>query len=264
MIQVWNLVKSFITDPAKRNFVLGMALVVVLMLWLKSCNDKKNLENQVKVQKEISDQNQRAQVQPMHEEKTKDGQAEADKASYIAKLDDLAKLNRDLYAQSQLEIGKLKAIIVGGFSVNNPLHVSEQLENYGNNSYGLLFEKSSNNSDSLMFSLKGVSKFSIHNNVVLPGITDITENKTTVKLVLGFKENKENYEVFARSPSKLLKVDSLSGSLIIPKHGGDIIPTAAPKPKRFGIGPYIGYGLTPDFKLQPSIGISLQYNIIRF
>lgn len=36
-----------------------------------------------------------------------------------------------------------------------------------------------------------------------------------------------------------------------------------PKVKRWGIGPYIGVGLTSDFKIKPSGGLSIQYAIIR-
>src|SRR5699024_7357646 len=36
-----------------------------------------------------------------------------------------------------------------------------------------------------------------------------------------------------------------------------------PKPKRFGIGPYIGYGFNGR-KWTPSIGISVHYDLIRF
>ena len=37
-----------------------------------------------------------------------------------------------------------------------------------------------------------------------------------------------------------------------------------PKPKYFGVGPIIGYGISTDFKFQPFIGIGVQYNLIKF
>ena len=37
-----------------------------------------------------------------------------------------------------------------------------------------------------------------------------------------------------------------------------------PKPKYFGIGPIIGYGISTDFKFQPFIGVGIQYNLIKF
>ena len=37
-----------------------------------------------------------------------------------------------------------------------------------------------------------------------------------------------------------------------------------PKPKRYGIGVQIGYGITREFKLSPYVGIGLSYNAIRF
>jgi hypothetical protein len=41
------------------------------------------------------------------------------------------------------------------------------------------------------------------------------------------------------------------------------LKVATEKPKRFGLGPYIGYGYSGD-KWQPSVGLSLQYSLIRF
>jgi len=38
----------------------------------------------------------------------------------------------------------------------------------------------------------------------------------------------------------------------------------APKPKRYGIGLQIGYGITREFKASPYVGVGLSYNIIRF
>lgn len=36
------------------------------------------------------------------------------------------------------------------------------------------------------------------------------------------------------------------------------------KPKRWGIGPYIGVGITTDGKVRPNLGLGVQYNIIQF
>ena len=36
------------------------------------------------------------------------------------------------------------------------------------------------------------------------------------------------------------------------------------KDKKFSVGPFIGYGIGTNFIFQPSIGVSVQYNIIRF
>lgn len=262
-MKILNAILSFITDPSKRTFVLSAALVVVAMLWFRSCEDKNRIEAEAKVKQELAEQNTRALTDSLHHVKLKDGETEVFKSAFIAKLSDLEKLNKDLYTESKKEIGDLKAIIKGGLTINNPLQVSNQLETYGNDNYGLKFEKTSD-LDSLNFALKGVSKFSINNNVIVPGITDITDNQIKVKLILGVKESKDNYVVFARSPSKLLTVDSLSGSLIIPKKGGDIIPQAAEKKKRFGIGPSVGVGFGTNMQLMPIIGISVSYNIIRF
>jgi len=37
-----------------------------------------------------------------------------------------------------------------------------------------------------------------------------------------------------------------------------------PKPKKYGIGLQIGWGLTKELKTSPYIGVGLSYNLIRF
>ena len=261
-MKIINVIWSFVSDPSKRTFVLTIALAIAAMMWFRSCEATRRAKADAEVQQQIADQNARALTDSLHTITLRNGETETTTSAFMAKLSDLEKLNRDLYAESKKELGNLKAIIKGGMSINNPLHVSNELEVYGGDSYGLKFEKSSK-TDSLDFSVRGVSKFSMQNNVIVPGTTDILENRTSVKLILGFTEDKDNYRVFARSPSKLLKIDELTGSLIIPKRGGDIIPQPAEKKKRFGIGLQIGYGITVRGS-EPFIGLGLNYNLFSF
>lgn len=37
-----------------------------------------------------------------------------------------------------------------------------------------------------------------------------------------------------------------------------------PKPKKFSVGPFVGYGVGSDFKFEPFIGVGVQYNLINF
>lgn len=66
-----------------------------------------------------------------------------------------------------------------------------------------------------------------------------------------FKKSKPYAEVFNYNPyANVQSIKTYQVSL--------------PKVKRFGIGPYVGYGFSEGFKPQLSIGIGLQYNLIRF
>lgn len=264
--------KSLMTDPNKRSFVLLAVAALAIMMWWRTCNSEKNAAAAAVVKLEISEQNLRAKTDSLHTIIVKGPGKVPEKedftSSYISKISDLEKLNKNLYDEAQAESKKnadLKAIIAGGITANNPLEISEQLISYGDSAYGLAFDKSSK-SDSLDYALVGVSKFSIKKNKILPGLTELSENEIKIKMVLGFREDDKtgNYVVFMRSPSKLIKIDSLSGSLIIPKKGGDIIPQVPVKPKKFGIGIFVGAGVGANFVPGPVIGIGLSYNIFNF
>jgi hypothetical protein len=53
-------------------------------------------------------------------------------------------------------------------------------------------------------------------------------------------------------------------SLIADHVQGEAETLAKSNAKRFSVGPYIGYGITGTGKLQPSIGISLSYQLFKF
>lgn len=218
-------------------------------------------------QQKINEQNNRALTDSLRFVKNKAGEIEAIKSSFVAKLSDLEKLNKDLYNESKKEIGNLKALIKGSISVNTGnVIISNELKQYPDGkTYGLLFEKTKIDSG-LVWSIKGESRFKFDNNTIFPGQTEIFNNQMKLKLVLGFKENKENYEVFARSASPYVTFDDLSGVMLIPKKADPLLTPPA-KNKRFGLGINIGYGvgfINKQLMLTPYVGFGLQYNLIKF
>lgn len=71
---------------------------------------------------------------------------------------------------------------------------------------------------------------------------------TKKKWLLGRKET----FIDAYSPNPASKIENLTG-----------LRVSVEKPKRFGIGPYIGFGYNGQ-EWKPSVGLSLQYSIIKF
>ncbi len=76
-----------------------------------------------------------------------------------------------------------------------------------------------------------------------------TFDEYTVSLV----KNKRKWDALIKSSSPYSSVSEITTALINP-----------PKPKRFGIGVHIGYGINSSLQLNPYLGIGVSYNVIRF
>ena len=78
------------------------------------------------------------------------------------------------------------------------------------------------------------------------------------------REIDNKYKVFAISKSDKVQLTDLTGGYIISKQPD----SPAVPPKRFGIGPYIGYGVSAGTNLPArfgwGIGFSLHYDILQF
>lgn len=246
------------------RFILLIVVLGLLFFSFKQCQSNKNLKAEAERAEKINEQNQKALTDKIHEVENKAGEKEKVISSFVSKLGDLEKLNNNLYKEIKKEIGEVKGIIstsgganAGGFSVDN------KLEKIDNITYGLRFNRDYSE-EGFSSKISGLSKFKLVDNNVIADQTDIIDNSIKFKLILGFKEEKDgSYNVFARSPSKKIEIDSLSGTLIIPSKP-DLLTPPAPKKKKFGIGFYVGYGLDKKFTLSPQIGFGVQYNFIRF
>ena len=262
-----NTLLGKIFNRNNMQFLTLAGLVIVCMLWFKSCSKQNQIKAEAERQQKINEQNIRALNDTLHFVKNKAGDIEAVKSAFVAKLSDLEKLNKDLYAESKKEIGELKGIIKGslGAGVGNVV-ISNELKRYPDGkTYGLLFKDTKSDSG-MVWKIDGESKFKWENNTIFAGTTTINSNTMKLKVVLGFKENKGNYEVFARSASPNVVFDELSGVLLIPKKPDPLI-TPPGKDKKFGLGLHVGYGvglLNKQVMLTPYIGVGLSYNIIKF
>jgi hypothetical protein len=256
-----------IFSKENRQFILIAALVVVCMLWFKSCSKQSQLKEEAERQQKIADQNQRALTDSLRFVKNKAGDIEAIKSSFVAKLSDLEKLNKDLYKESKKEIGELKALVKSSIGAGvEGVVISNELKRYPDgNTIGLLF-KDTRADSGMVWHIDGESKFKFENNTIFPGTTTINSNTMKLKIVLGFKENKENYEVFARSASPNVTFDDLSGVMFIPKKADPLL-TPPVRNKKFGLGIHIGYGIgfmNKQVMLTPYVGVGLSYNLIKF
>ena len=196
----------------------------------------------------------------------------------VQKLSDLEKYNKTLSDELSKVKGDVIAAIkssatidIGKISTSNNLLVLDPKTNY----YGLNFKSHypqlPEKDAGLEQTLVGTSKFYVIPNnetktwTIKPDVTTIDTNIMNLKITYGFKELDKKYQVFALSASPKVNLTDLTGGYFIDKQ-----PSLPPvKPKKWGIGPSLGFGLFTTSKLSQTafgfnIGASLHYNIIQW
>lgn len=190
----------------------------------------------------------------------------------LNKLSELEQYNKSLSNQLKNVKGDVLSAIqsnvegnLGGIQGTNNLDVLDSTTNH----YGLKF--STNYVDSgFQQKIVGTSKFyAIPNEntktwTIKPDVTVLDTNLTSISVTYGFKEFKNKYQVFAISKSPKVQVNDLTGGYFIDKQ----IQTPI-KSKKWGFGPYGGFGLNtapnlanPQFGW--SVGFGLHYSILQW
>lgn len=106
-----------------------------------------------------------------------------------------------------------------------------------------------------------LQKYAVHHNDKWIGVnfdsdsstTQISikvENEYTVSLV----KKKKKYEAIVKNYNPYSSVSEISAVSL----------QGLPKPKKFGLGVHVGYGINSSFRVAPYIGIGVSYNVIRF
>lgn len=97
---------------------------------------------------------------------------------------------------------------------------------------------------------------------IIPKRSTIFNLEEKINITQGLREKNGLLEVYVTSDHPYLKIDDLSSVIIDPKdHVLNQIITQ--KPKRFSLGPVMGYGFTNNGTAF-FIGVSVGYNLIRF
>ena len=191
----------------------------------------------------------------------------------VQKLSELEAYNKTLADELKKVKGDVIAAIntnaqinLGGITTTgDKLSILDQKANY----YGLNFDKDYSD-EGLEQKITGTSKFHVNPDllnkkwIITPEATVFDTLRTTLKITYGFKEIDNKYKVFAISKSDKVQLTDLTGGYIISKQPD----SPAVPPKRFGIGPYIGYGVSAGTNLPArfgwGIGFSLHYDILQF
>jgi len=243
--------------------VLIICLAILCVLLFRQCTITANARSEAIRDAEIAAQNQRALIGKIHLEQTKNGFTEAVKSSYVTKIKDLQVLNADLYQEIKNTKDRVISIIkTQTITEMQPITMGNEIVRYADSiTHGLKFRAFTSDSGAI-WTIEGESQFRLNNGRLSAGTTTITKNQTTVNLVLGFKETKDDFQVFARSASPNVTIGELDGVLLIPKRPD--ITHAPEKIKRFGVGFQVGYGIGIDLKPTPYVGLGISFNPIRF
>ncbi len=235
-----------------------LAVLVLFALLGRSCDSAKSLDT-------INQQNIKALTDTITAVKTKNGQLQYQKAILFADKEDLEKINKDLKKElDNVKGGKPEVVIKTDVRyVGATLNLSNDLVVLDDGSLGLKF---AHKTQSRL--LEGISKFKVTQTPnekenpgkveIIPGMTEILSDQIQFGLTVGIKKETDGTRnIFVIPSDTSLKITSIVGANL----GKEPIP----KKKYFGFGPSIQVGYD-FFNQRPvmSLGLSLQYNLIKF
>jgi hypothetical protein len=259
----------------KKNyfFIFLIAVIVLSVLLFNTCSTLKNERADRKYQEKQDAQNYSAKVDSItvvYDKKLKAYISSKDEY-VVQELSDLKKYNAELAA----EIKKVKGDVIDAINSKAEVNIGRistlskvEVLDEKTNHYGLNFT-SEYKDPGFTQTINGTSRFFVEPDLktrkwsIKADSTIFNTNLTTISVTYGSRLNKDKkYEVFAISPSPKVKFIDLTGAYIIENQP----KPATVKLKRFGVGPYIGYGLnnfnSPKFGM--SIGVAAHYDILQF
>jgi len=246
----------------KTNIFLIVVIIILIILGLRECNKNKELQ----ISQEIFTSNLDALRDTVRVERNKEGQIEYTKQSFIAKSEELEKWNKELAAQVKKEKGKViyiqqaSAQIDGAIPSDHVITNTIKVFDNETTSIGTDFDTTYTPDNYRKLSIETTLK--LDSSKVKSATTKITKDAIAFNIVTGLKEEGGKLRIMLRSDYPGLSFSKIDGALVDP-HKSEVLKKMFP-PKKFGMGPVIGYGLTQDMKPGFYVGVGVQYNIIRW
>ena len=231
----------------------------------KGCNDNADLHAELEHKELVAANNYEALTGEVKQLKTKNGELEYSKTILYTDAEELEKLNSKLANELKKEKGNVKVITDVKTEIKLiPVTVPNEVNDYGNNRYGLSF--ASTYRDSGLYSeIEGISEFHLDNYKIMPDSTSITKNILKVDVIYGMRERDDKIEIFARSASPYVSFNEIQGAYITTK-GNSILPNDAPVKKyKWFLGPQIGYNYNwPSGRSNVQVLANLQRRMGKF
>jgi hypothetical protein len=220
-----------------------------------------------KAAKKQHDQNVAALTDSLRVTKDKLGREEFNKTAFVAALEDLKKMNLDLYNEVKAIKGQVKSIakvtaeIAGDTSLNIATTKEPVILKSGDTAYNYNWRGDTTYSPGNYRRLAGTTFTSKEYNQ-----TKLTEDRIGFKLVTGVKQNPQTkqYEIFAKTDYPGLEITGLEGAVLD--------PSLFSKPKRkklITLGAHVGYSpfqynlgqrkITFDQLITGSVGININF-----
>jgi len=251
-----NEVTTILTIKRQRNI-----LITILLLLFIGGGFILNRMSSLSTQLTVSEQNKKALSDSLRLSKNKIKDLVYSKNVLIAEKGNLEKLNADLAYEVKKEKGKVRELtkIVGLVKLDT-IYITNTLIKYSDGTKGLSWSYDTIYNINNERHISGISRFNITNNgVINPLETKITSDKFKFNIVTGLVERDGNVEIFVRSDFPNFSVSKLDGAIIDPnKHP---VIKKFTKPKKWGVGPYVGVGFGVNTWPKSNIGFGFQFGI---
>lgn len=264
--------KGWFNAKKQRNI-----LIIVIILLLCGIGFAFNRISSLNTQLSVSEQNNKALSDSVRVMENKNGDLEYAKNILISEKRELKDLNEGLAEELKKEKGKVFELTeyIAGISNTNPstgevdtVFIENTLIVHADSSYGLEWKHDTIYDENNERHIAGISSFDVDSNgVVTPLETIITKDQIKFNVVQGLREKDGNLEMFVRSDYPNFEVKELNSVIIDPrKHP---VLKKFTKPKRWGIGPYVGVGfdyglINKDVDVSVQVGLGITYSIFRF
>lgn len=256
----------------KKNFniiILGLCILFAA-LFFQQCSATKAAKEEAKEEARIAIQNYKASNDVVRKEYDKNNELMYSKLSYVTNnLEEVKTLNKDLYDKLIDVNGKPKVYIETRveYRTKEPIYLTTTTEKISDNDYHLKWNYHYKDAGAEQ-NLEGYTQLALIKDTSKNCITNfasketvITKNSLRLGLTVGVKDNAkgDSTEIFVKSLSPNFEVSDIQGVTIIPK-----VPKGYGKKTHFGVGPNVGISIGPNGEIQPTIGVGIQWNIIKW
>jgi len=264
---------SFIYNNREKIAIIGCVVLAILLI--NKCNDAASAERGIKREKARSEQNIRSFTEDVQKYKNQANESSYKKAMAEMDLEELKRNYADLYADLQKEKGKVRVIIKTKIEYRDTGSVKNSVADLGGGKYSINFSYTSSDSTSIVAGRNEVfakiikDKLDSAKIVMSPSMTYIDNLNFKFSLTTGIKKDTDGIDrIFVTPSTDKVTITDIQGADVtnyMKDKCKDYLPTQ--KAKRFGLGPYVGFGLGVNGKgiqVAPQIGVGLSYSLIRF
>jgi hypothetical protein len=253
----------------KLNYVFFVFVIIASFFLLKQCEEKVSLKDQLDIQK----LNMEALKDSVRITKNKLGEEIFVKNSLMATNENLELLNKELFEESKKLQGRVITLqkIIAGFE-SDTIYITNTVTKHQDGKYSLNWNYDTTFSSGNYRIFSGSSFFCIDTvkQNVIPGITQISQDKFGFSLVTGIREKDGRLEIFVDPGYPGMIITEIDGAVIDP-HKSQVLKKMFPE-KKWGIGPQVGVGIgtgtsitgQPFFGPVITIGVGINYSLFKF